>query len=113
MRKLLFLLSFAFLTPFSFTACSTAPASRVTAGKTLEAVGASAQAAVSLAGQLYKDGKITQAQLQAVADFYDKNFQPPYRLAVAAVSADLSSAASPDLINLASQLAGIVAQYTK
>ncbi len=91
--------------PVIQTGCQTAPSARVVEVQTLKAVGASAKAAIDASAQLLKQG-------QKIAAFYDTKFQPAFNLAVAAASSDLSSVASPDLINLATQLANLVAQLT-
>lgn len=97
--------------PVATTSCSTAPSARVVQVQSLKAVGQSADAAVALSAQLYRDGKITAAQARQVLDFYDQKFQPSFRLAVAAVNANLDSIASPDLAALASQLSALVIQF--
>ena len=93
------------------TGCQTPPSARVVEVQSLKAVGHTADAAVALSAQLYKDGQITAAQAREVLDFYNQNFQPSYRLAVSAVSANLDSIASPDIINLASQLSALVLKF--
>lgn len=113
MKKYILLLvaAFGLLTvPILETGCA-APSSRVVQVQTLKAVGHSAEATVALSAQLYADGKITTAQAYEIAVFYDKKFQPAYRLAVAAVNANLDSFASPDLIILTQQLANLLASY--
>lgn len=107
MKKLILFLFLAVLPPL-FVSCSTPPSARVVQVQTLKAVGQSADAAVALSAQLYRDGKITAMQAIQVKNFYDQKFQPTYRLAVAAVQANLDSVASPDLMSLASQLASFV-----
>lgn len=97
--------------PSFFSACSTAPSARVIQVQTLKAVGQSAESAVALSAQLYRDGKITAAQARQVMDFYDTRFQPTYRLAVAAVNANLDSIASPDVLALANQLSALVISF--
>ncbi len=109
LTRLLFALCLACTLPAGFTACSTPPSSRVAQVQTLKAVGETAEAAVMLSAQLYKAGKITSAQARAVIDFYDLRLQPAFRLAYAAAKADLSTAASPDVSALASQLVALVA----
>lgn len=96
--------------PVIETSCA-APSQRVVQVQTLKAVGQSADAAVALSAQLYRDGRITPAQARQVMDFYDQRFQPAYRLAVAAVQANLDSIASPDVAALASQLSALVLQF--
>lgn len=114
MKKLLLVLglSLAVVTPLALTTgCSTAPSGRVVQVQTLKAVGHAAEASVAMSAQLYASGVITAAQARQVADFYDTRFQPSYRLAVAAVNANLDSIASPDLVALANQLAALVVQF--
>jgi len=110
MKKLLFILALAVAIPTLQTSCSTAPSARVVQVQTLKAVGQSAEAAVTLAAQLYHKDKLTGAQARQVIDFYDQKFQPAFRVAVAAVQANLESVASPDLISLASQISALVVQ---
>lgn len=111
MRKLFFALALAFSAPVLVTSCSTPPSARVAQVQTLKAVGNSADAAVALSAQLYRDNRITAAQAREVLDFYNTKFQPSFRLAVSIVNANLDSLASPDLVSLASQLASLVLQF--
>lgn len=114
MKRLVFLLA-ALVTfstaPVVLTSCSTAPSARVVQVQTLKSVGQTADTAVALSAQLYRDGKITPAQARQVLDFYDNKFQPAFRLAVTAVQANLDSIASPDVAALASQLSALVIQF--
>jgi len=110
MRTILAILCLALAVPM-VPGCKTAPSERVVAVQTLRAVGSSAEAAVSLSAQLYRDGKITAAQSRAVIDLYDQKVQPAFRLAVTAAKSNLDSFASPDLVNLASQLTALVSEY--
>lgn len=113
MRKILFLLiacTALVATPVLTTSCTSAPSSRVTEVKTLKTVAVSVDAAMKVAAQLYKDGKITAGQWLKIADFHDNTFQPAFKLAVSSVQADLSSVASPDILGLAAQLADLVAK---
>lgn len=103
-----FILSFAV---FQTTGCQQAPSARVVQVTTLKAVGHSAESAVELSAQLYRDGRITAAQARQVMDLYDNRFIPAFRFAVAAVNANLDSVASPDLIGLANELIGLVASF--
>ncbi len=89
-----------------------APSARVVEAKTLASVGATAKAGIDTAAQLLAKGQITVAQYQKVAAFYDNQWQPAFKLAVAATHSDLSSLASPDLASLAVQFATLVAQLT-
>ena len=91
-------------------ACSS-PASRVAQVTTLKVLGASVDETMKVSAGLFHDGRITLTQWARIAAFHDQKFQPAYRLAVAAVQADLSSVASPDLIALAAQLLGLVKTY--
>lgn len=110
--RLAALLAFVIATPLVQTGCQTAPDTRVIPAYTLLAIGQSAETAVALSAQLYKDGRLTAAQAREVVDFFNSKFQPVYRYAVAAAQSDLSSLASPDLINLASQLAQLVQTFS-
>ena len=96
--------------PVLETSCA-APSERVVQVQTLKAVGHTADGAVALSAQLYRDGRITAAQARQVMDFYDQKFQPAFRLAVNAVQANLDSLASPEVANLASQLSALVLQF--
>lgn len=114
MKKLIAILALAFLAialPVAQTACSNPPSARVVQVQTLKAVGQSAEAAVALSAQLYRDQQITAAQARQVADFYDQKFQPAFRVAVSAVQANLDSIASPDVMALAQQLSALVLQF--
>lgn len=115
MKKLITLIGLAllaFVVAPSLTSCA-APSTRVVQVQSLKAVGHSAEAAVSLSAQLYRDGLITAAQARLVMAFYDERFQPAYRVAVTAVQANLDSIASPDVIDLAAQLSSLVASFQK
>lgn len=111
MKKLILILSLAFALPILNTGCPTPPNERVATVTTLKAVGQTAEGAVMLSAQLYRDGKINATQARKVNALYDEKFQPAYRAAVAAAKSDLSSIASPDLVNLAAQLAALVSQF--
>lgn len=112
MKSLLLIL--ALLTaPLAFTACSTAPTERVSQVRTLQAIGETASTSMQVAAKLRVQGRISAEQWTRIADFHDTRYLPAYRLAVATVSADLSSVASPDLINLVTQLAALVAELEK
>jgi hypothetical protein len=112
MKNLLLLLILAVSVPLAQTGCSTAPSSRVSEVQTLKIVGATAKTGMNAATQLLKDGKITVAQWQKVATFYDTKFQLTFALAVAAAQSDLSSVASPDLLALAAQFASLVTELS-
>lgn len=114
-NRILFIIALAvgaIAVPFLETSCA-APSERVVQVQTLKAVGHTADAAVALSAQLYRDGRITAVQARQIMDFYDQKFQPAFRVAVSAVQANLDSIASPDLANLASQLSSLVLQYQK
>ncbi|MEY2878211.1 MAG: hypothetical protein RLZZ15_591 [Verrucomicrobiota bacterium] len=111
--RLIFVSFVFFVVPSAvFTGCATAPSARVVQVQTLKAVGQSAETAVATAAHLYAAGTITAAQLRTVAEFYDQKFQPVYRLAAAAVAANLDSLASPELAGLAAQLSALVLGFT-
>lgn len=112
MKKLLIALCLATALPLAPIGCKTPPSERVVQVQTLKSVGHIAEAAVSSSAQLYAAGLITAAQARRVADLYDKEFQPAFRIAVNAVKANLDSIASPELAGLAAQLAALVAQYS-
>lgn len=88
------------------------PSSRVTQVQTLKAVGHTAESAVALSAQLYRDKRITADQARAVNVLFDTKFQPAFRVAVNAVQMNLDSVASPELIDLAAQLSNLVSSYT-
>lgn len=111
MRKLLALLVLAVALP-ALPSCSTPPAERVAQVQTLKAVGITAKAAIDTAAILLRNGKITVPQFQAVAHVYDDQFQPAFAIAIKAVQSDLSPA-SPELTQLASDLAALVATYSR
>jgi hypothetical protein len=112
MKKLLLLFCLAVALPVLPTGCSTAPSARVIQVQTLKAVGQSAKTALDASTQLLKQGTITVAQWQKVADAYDHKFQPAFNLAVAAAQSDLSSVASPDLVALGTQIVSLVAELS-
>lgn len=111
-RALFLSLTLLAAVPLAPTGCQTAPAERTTQVTTLKVLGASRDAAMKTAAQLLKDGKITWEQWDKIAKAHDK-FQTAYRLAVAAVKADLSSAASSDLMALWGELAALVTTFQK
>lgn len=98
----------AAIAPMYFTGCSTPPNARVVQVQSLKAVGQSAEAAVALCAQLYRDKQITAAQATRVIMFYDATFQPAFRLAAQAVQSNLDSTASPEIASLAAQLTEMV-----
>ena len=104
------LLGFSALVPVFTPGCITTPSARVIEARTLLVVGHAAESAVSLTAQLYRDGKITADKAKAVADFYDRKFQPAFRIALgAAHGADISTIiASPDLVSLLGQLTALL-----
>lgn len=111
MNRFLLILSLVLVLPAQ-PGCTTAPSARVVQVQTLGTIGAGAKAALDTATQLLKAGTITVAQWQTIANFYDAKFQPAYNLAVAAVSADLTSIANPDVVALSAQFLQLVAQLT-
>ena len=111
MKKFLLVVCLAVAIPVVPIGCSTAPSARVVQVQTLKAVGQSAEAAIALSAQLYAAGTINSAQAYQAKLFYDTRFIPAYRLAVAAVNANLDSIASPDVLALAQQLSALVASF--
>lgn len=101
-----------FSLPIVQTGCQQPPSQRVVQVQSLKAVGLAVDGGMKAAAQLYHNGQITEAQWNKVADFHDNKFLPAFNLAVAAVQSDLSSAASPDVLALATQFANLVAQLT-
>lgn len=101
-----------FSLPVLQTGCTSAPETRVAEVQTLKAVGLSAKTAMDAATTLLKQNSITLAQWMRVADLYDHEFQPAYRVAVNAVQSDLAPA-SPQLINVGAQIVQLVASYHK
>ncbi len=93
------------------TGCQTGSTTQATAVTTLKVVGATASQAMATSAQLLKDGKITVAQWNQIADIFDHQFQPSYRLAVAAANSNVDSVASPDLVSLAAQLGALILQF--
>jgi len=106
MKKLLLILLFA-VTPLAYQGCSTPPSERVVQVQTLKALGQARDAAMKVAGQLWRDGKITDAKRDEIIAFHDNKFQKAYLLAVNGVQADLTLA-SPDLLNLFTQLQALI-----
>lgn len=93
------------------TGCTTGSTTQATAVTTLKVVGATASQAMATSAQLLKDGKISVAQWQQIADIFDNKFQPSYKLAVVAANSNVNSVASPDLIALAAQLGALILQF--
>ncbi len=114
MKKFLFVLTLAFAVPATVltTGCPTTATTKSTEVTTLKIVGGTAKAALDSSAVLLKEGRITVAQWQRIADAYDHTFQPTFNLAVAAVNSDLSTVASPDIIALAAKFAAVVAEVT-
>lgn len=103
------------IAPVLESGCATSapPTARVVQVQTLKAVGHSAEAAMTLTANLYAAKQISDAQARTVMDFYDKSFQPAFRVAVAAVNANLESLTPADLQSLANQLTNLVAAFAK
>lgn len=100
------------LAPVINVGCPTVPNQRVVAVQTLLAVGQTAEVAVELSAQLYKEGTITASQARSVIDLYNGRFLPVFRAAVTAAKSDLSTLASTDLARLASELVALVGSFT-
>src|SRR5689334_9698866 len=98
---------FAVAMPMIESGCA-APSGRVVQVQTLKAVGHTAESAVALSAQLYRDHRITADQARAVNTLYDVKLQPAFRVAVNAVQMNLDSVASPELVDLAAQLSALV-----
>ena len=107
-----FALAALFVSPAIFTGCGTPPGARVVQVQSLKAAGHTAESAVALSAQLFRDGKISAGQARDVLDFYNTRFQPVFRLAVQSANSNLDSVASPDLLSLASQLSSLVASFS-
>jgi hypothetical protein len=102
------ILSFGLVSPvLLLPACSTPPSARVTQVRTLKVIGASVDSTMKLAARLYVDGEITREQWDKIALIHDK-YQVVYNAAVMAVQANLDSLASPELIDIANQLANLI-----
>lgn len=114
LRKLLLIVGLALATtaPLVQVACQHPPSERVNQFKTLAIVGQTAKSSIDAAAILLRDQKITVAQFDKVAKFYDKSFQPTFTLAVATANSDLSTPASAEVLGLAAQLATLIAQLT-
>lgn len=110
MKTILLILALCVAVPMQ-SGCQQAPSARVVQVQTLLAVGQSAEGAVALSAQLYRDNKITATQARQVMDVYNLKFQPAYRAAVTAARSDLSSLASPDVLLLAAELSALVLQF--
>lgn len=96
--------------PALLSSCA-APSSRVQEVKTLKAVGLAVDGTMKVAAQMLHNGQLSPATWQKLAQIHDEQFRPAYNLAVSAVQTNLDSFASPDLVNLASQLSAILAPY--
>ena len=109
-RLLVSILARAFVVPvatFTVTGCSTAQ--QTTTYLTLEAVGKSAKASMDASTQALKQGAITVAQWQKIANVYDLDFQPAFNLAVVAAG----SATAPAPAALVTQQAAFSASVTQ
>ena len=111
MKKLIITLCLLLVVPVAFEGCKSAPSERVQEVKTLKIVGATIEAGMKTAAQMYKNGQITEAQWNRLADLHDNKVQPAFRLAVQTAQADLSSAASIDLLNVVTELSNLILSY--
>lgn len=93
------------------TSCAHPPSERVVAVQTLKATGHSAEAAMTLVANLYAANRITAAQAKQAIELYDTKFQPAFRVAVAAVNANLDAIAPSELAALAAQISALVASF--
>lgn len=85
-------------------------ASSPTTVTTLEALGASVDAAMKVAAGMYHNGQITAAQWNTIASLHDNEFLPAYNAAVATVQNATNQPAAPSLIALGGQIASAVQQ---
>lgn len=112
MKKLILVLALAFTAialPVSQTGCTQAQTQ--TAYITLDATGKAAKASMDASTQLLKQGAISVAAWQKIADTYDNSFQPAYNLAV--VAAGTSTAPAPQtLVNQQTALSASVKALT-
>lgn len=97
--------------PF-LSGCSTTPNAQHTEYTTLRVIGASRDAAMQIAAHEYNLHHISPEQWAKIKNLHDNKLQPAYRFAVAAAMANLDTLASPDLVDLANQLAQLIAQFT-
>ncbi len=114
MKKLFLIVALAFAVPVAVTTsgCASISSTKPAQVTTLKIIGTTAKTSVDAAAVLLREGKITVAQWQRIADVFDHKFQPAFNLAVAAVNSDLSSPASQDILTLAAQLAAVIAEVT-
>lgn len=113
LRSAILLLAFSalLLCPLAFTGCQQPPSERVAVVTTLRVLGATAQASMDASTDLLARGSISVAQWHQVADFYDRKWQPAFRVAVSTSGSDLTLA-SPELSRLAVELAILVQALT-
>lgn len=95
--KYIIILILAVITPLASTSCATAPSAQQNAVLTLKISGETAKAAMDGATLLLKEGSITVAQWQKVADLYRAKFQPAFNLAVVAAQGNYSTLSSADV----------------
>ena len=79
---------------------------------TLKILGATVDATMSTAAQLYLDGKISAAQWNTLATLHDNEFLPAYNAAVAAVQYDTGQPAAPSLVALGGQIVSALETMT-
>lgn len=108
MKKLLLILALATALPLVQTGCSTPVNERVTQVQTLKGVGQARDAAMQVAGQLWRDGKITDAKRDEIIEFHDNVFQQAYLIAVDGVLHPDLHLASPELITLLTRLQTLI-----
>lgn len=92
------------------TGCQTGSTAQAVEVTTLKVLHTSVDAAMATGAQALKDGKITVAQWQTVATFYDQTFQPAFNVAVAGANSNINSVASPDLVAMGAKIGALVAQ---
>jgi hypothetical protein len=101
-----------FSLPVGQTGCAAlnTPSAKSTEVVTLKVLGASRDTAMKVAAQLYKDGKLSDAQWVKLRDLHDK-FQGAYNLAVDAVKGDTSTFANADMLALFGELSALILSY--
>lgn len=117
MKKLLLILALALpvaVPAVALTGCAglSTQGAKATQYTTLKVANELAKKALDSAASLLAQGRISVAQFEEVGRINDKHFRPTYDLAVNAARSDLSSLASPDLMDIVIQLSALVATYT-
>jgi len=103
MKRLILAFLLAVTMPLAQTACQS-QTSQQNAVLTLKISGETAKAAMDGATLLLKDGHITVAQWQKVADAYQFRFQPAFNLAVTAAQGNYTALSPADVSAALSEL---------